>query len=133
MKRLMLMSVLIGMGMLVSVSGQDRQGPPNMQDMQQRRQQMMNDLKKELKLTKDQDAKFDQIYKEADEKMAAARQNAGEDRTAMRTKMQEINAERDKKVEKLLKPDQLKKFQDYQKKQAEMRQGRQGGGGGGFR
>jgi len=65
--------------------------------------------------------------------MAAARQNAGEDRTAMRTKMQEINAERDKKVEKLLKPDQLKKFQDYQKKQAEMRQGRQGGGGGGFR
>jgi ABC-type transporter Mla subunit MlaD len=133
MKRMMLLSVLIGMGMLLSVNGQERQGPPNMQDMQQRRQQMMNDLKKELKLTKDQDAKFDQIYKEADEKMAAARQNAGEDRTAMRTKMQEINADRDKKVENLLKPDQLKKFQEYQKKQAEMRQNRQGGGGGGFR
>lgn len=131
MKRLMLLSVLIGMAMLVSVNGQDRQGPPNMQSLQQRRQQMMNDLKKELKLTKDQDAKFDQIYKEADEKMTKARESAGQDRTGMRTKMQEINADRDKKIEKLLKPDQLKKFQDYQKQQTEMRQNRQGGGGGG--
>jgi hypothetical protein len=68
---------------------------------------MMNDLKKELKLTKDQDAKFDQIYKEADEKMTKlVKAPAGP--YWDENQMQEINADRDKKIEKLLKPDQLK-------------------------
>lgn len=82
-------------------------------------------------MTKDQITKFDAIYKEADEKMAAARESAGDDREAMRTKMQEMNKERDAKIEKLLTPDQLKKYKDILAKQAAARQQRGPGGGGG--
>ena len=92
---------------------------------------MIDELKKELVLTKDQNTKFDAIYKEFNEKMAKARESAGDDREAMRAKMQEMNKDRDTKIEKILTPDQVKKFKDYQAKQAAARQNRQGGPGGG--
>jgi Spy/CpxP family protein refolding chaperone len=101
--------------------------------MQQRRQQQIDELKKELALTKDQITKFDAIYKEAGEKMTAAREAAGDDREGMRAKMTELNKDRDAKIEKILTPDQVKKFKDYQAKQAAARAQRGPGGGGGGR
>ncbi len=136
MKRNFLLSLMVGLFLTGGLMAQDPPtGPPqnrNPQDFQQRRQQMLDDLKKELNLNKDQAAKFDAIYKESNEKMMAMRQqNAQGDREAMRAKMQEINKERDTKVEKLLTPEQLKKWKEYQAKQEALRQQRGQGGPGG--
>jgi periplasmic protein CpxP/Spy len=128
MKRNLILSMVLGLFMVGGLSAQDQQPQQN---MQQRRQQQIDELKKELVLTKDQITKFDAIYKESSEKMTAARAAAGDDREAMRAKMTEINKERDLKVEKILTPDQVKKFKAYLEKQAAARQNMQRGGGGG--
>ena len=128
MKRNLFLSMALGLFMVVGLSAQDQ---PPQQSMQQRMQQRIDDLKKELVLTKDQGTKFDAIYKEATEKMTAARTAAGDDREAMRTKMTEINKDRDAKIEKILTPDQVKKFKAYNEKQAAARAARGGGPGGG--
>jgi Spy/CpxP family protein refolding chaperone len=126
MKRNLFLSVVLGLFLVGGLNAQDQQ-----QNMQQRRQQQIDDLKKELVLTKDQNTKFDAIYKESGEKMTAARTAAGDDREAMRAKMNEINKDRDLKIEKILTPDQVKKFKAYLEKQAAARAARGGGGGGG--
>lgn len=128
MKRNLIFSMVMGLFLVAGLNAQDQQ--PR-QDFQQRRMQQREDLKKELALTKDQITKFDAIYKEFDEKMTKAREAAGDDREAMRTKMQEMNKERDGKIEKILTADQVKKLKDYQAKQAAARQNMQRGGGGG--
>jgi periplasmic protein CpxP/Spy len=120
------LSIVLGLLMVGGLNAQDQQ-----QNFQQRRQQQLDALKKELSLTKDQTTKFDAIYKEFNDKMAAARESAGDDRDGMRTKMQEMNKDRDAKIEKILKPDQVKKFKEYQTKQAAARTQRGPGGGGG--
>ena len=130
MKRNLFLSMVLGLFLVGGLNAQDQ---PPQQNMQQRRQQQIDDLKKELVLTKDQNTKFDAIYKEAGEKMTAARDAAGDDREAMRTKMTEINKDRDAKIEKILTPDQAKKFKDILAKQAAERANRQRGGGGGGR
>jgi protein CpxP len=130
MKRNLFLSIVLGLFLVGGLSAQDQRPQQN---FQQRRQQMIDDLKKELVLTKDQNTKFDAIYKDYNEKMATARQNAGDDREAMRAKMMEMNKERDQKIEKILTPEQVKKFKDYQAKQAAARQQRGGGGGRGGR
>jgi periplasmic protein CpxP/Spy len=126
MKRNLILSIVLGLLMVGGLNAQDQQ-----QNFQQRRQQQLDALKKELSLTKDQTTKFDAIYKEFNDKMAAARESAGDDRDGMRTKMQEMNKDRDAKIEKILKPDQVKKFKEYQTKQAAARTQRGPGGGGG--
>ncbi len=128
MKRNLILSMVLGLFMVGGLSAQDQ---PQQQNMQQRRQQQIDDLKKELVLTKDQAPKFDAIYKEFNEKMAKARESAGDDREGMRAKMTEMNKERDLKIEKILTPDQVKKFKAYLEKQAAARQNMQRGGGGG--
>lgn len=128
MKRNLILSMVLGLFLVGGLSAQDQQ---QQQNFQQRRQQQIDDLKKELVLTKDQVTKFDAIYKEFNEKMAKARESAGDDREGMRAKMTEMNKERDLKIEKILTPDQVKKFKDYQAKQAAARQNMQRGGGGG--
>lgn len=130
MKRNLILSMVLGFIMIGGLNAQDQ--PPR-QDMQQRRQQQIDDLKKELVLTKDQITKFDAIYKEASEKITKAREAAGDDREGMRAKMTEINKDRDTKVEKILTPEQVKKFKAYLDKQAAARQNMQRGGGGGGR
>ena len=130
MKKMILATLLLTLfvGTSFAQQMQGRQG----QDFQQRRQQQMEELKKEIGLNKDQVKKFDEIYKKYDDKMAAMREDmmAGGDREAMRSKMQQINTERDAEVKKMLNKDQVKKFDDYQKKLAEQRAQRQGGRGG---
>jgi protein CpxP len=127
MKRNLIFSIVLGLFFAGGLNAQDQP----QQNMQQRRQQQIDDLKKELVLTKDQVTKFDAVYKEFNEKMSAAREAAGDDREGMRAKMQEMNKERDLKIEKILTPDQVKKFKDYLVKQEAARQNRQRGGGGG--
>jgi periplasmic protein CpxP/Spy len=126
MKRNLILSIVLGLFMVGGLNAQDQQ-----QNFQQRRQQQLDELKKELSLSKDQTTKFDAIYKEFNDKMAAARESAGDDREGMRTKMQEMNKDRDAKIEKILKPEQVKKLKDYQAKQAAARTQRGPGGGGG--
>jgi periplasmic protein CpxP/Spy len=130
MKRNLILSMVFGLFLAGTLQAQDQ--PPR-QDFQARRQQQIDALKKELVLTKEQTTKFDAIYKEFNEKMTAARQSAGEDREGMRTKMQAMNKERDLKIEKILTPDQVKKFKAYLEKQAAERPQRGPGGGGGGR
>ncbi|MFA6125894.1 MAG: hypothetical protein WC699_01190 [Bacteroidales bacterium] len=126
MKRNIILSIVLGLFLVGGLNAQDQQ-----QNMQQRRQQQIDDLKKELVLTKEQTPKFDAIYKEFSEKMAAARAAAGDDREGMRAKMQEMNKDRDAKIEKMLTPEQVKKFKAYLEKQAAARANMQRGGGGG--
>jgi Spy/CpxP family protein refolding chaperone len=129
MKHNLILSMVLGLFMVGGLNAQD--GQPPQQNMQQRRQQQIDALKKELVLTKDQDTKFDAIYKETAEKVTAARTAASDDREAMRTKMTEINKDRDLKIEKILTKEQVGKFKAYQEKQAAERANRQRGGGGG--
>ncbi len=131
MKKTLFLSVVLGMFLIVGTMAQN----PNMnqQDFQARRQQQIDNLKKELTLTKDQNTKFDAIYKDFNEKSAAAMQNAGEDREAMRAKRQELTKDRDAKIEKILTPEQIKKWKAYQEKLAAERANMQRGGGGGGR
>lgn len=128
MKNNFILTVVLGLFMVGGLNAQDQQPRQN---MQQRGQQRIDELKKELVLTKDQNTKFDSIYKEFSEKMAAARAAAGDDREGMRAKMMEMNKERDAKIEKILTPDQVKRFKAYLEKQAAERQNRQREGGGG--
>jgi len=126
MKRNLILSMVVGLILVGGLNAQNQQ-----QNFQQRRQQQIDDLKKELVLTKDQVTKFDAIYKDFNDKMAKARESAGDDREAMRTKMTEMNKARDLQIEKILTPDQVKKFKAYQEKQAAARANMQRGGGGG--
>lgn len=128
MKRNLILSMVLGLFMVGGLKAQDK---PTPQNMQQRGQQRIDALKKELVLTKDQNTKFDAIYKEFTEKMTAARTAAGDDREAMRAKMTELNKERNLKVEKILTPGQVKIFKASNEKQEAARQNMQRGGGGG--
>lgn len=130
MKRTVINSLVL---CLFFVGGLNAQDPPPRQNMQQRNLQRIEELKKELVLTKEQITKFDSIYKESSDKMVAARTAAGDDREGMRAKMMAINKDRDAKIEKILTPDQVKKFKAYLEKQAAERQNRQREGGGGGR
>ncbi len=130
MKRNLILSMVLGLFMVGGLSAQNQQPQQN---FQQRRQQQLDELKKELVLTKDQNTKFDAIYKDFNEKLTKARAAAGDDRESMRSKMTELNKERDAQIEKLLTPEQKAKMKAYQEKQAAQRQQRGGGGGGGGR
>jgi len=111
--------------------GQNR----NRQDFQKRRQQQMEQLKKDLKLNKDQIKKFDAIYKDYNDKMAKLREeiSASGDFRSMRPKMTELNTKRTESIKKILKKDQLKTYEKILKDQATRRaqRGRRDGRGGG--
>ena len=65
-----------------------------------------------LKLTDDQKPKFESIMKDSYQKMADARKDAAGDMTKMKTSMQQIMAERDESMAKLLTPDQMKTYKE---------------------
>jgi Spy/CpxP family protein refolding chaperone len=126
MKKNLFLTIALGMFLTGGIIAQN----PNPQDFQQRRQQQIDNLKKELTLTKEQNTKFDAIYKEYNEKVQAARDAAGDNREGMREKMQQLSKDRDAKVEKILTPEQIKKWKDYQAKLQAERQNMQRGPGG---
>ena len=69
-------------------------------------------LKDSLSLDSVQTKKVVAIYKESQEAMRAAFENAGDDREAMRGTMQEITKKADDKVKALLNDAQKKKFEE---------------------
>lgn len=106
----------------------------NPEEMLKRQTQRLVD---ELKLNKDQEAKVTAINKKYMEKQSfdfsKMRDASDEERAKMREEMQKIQAEKNKEIKAILTPEQVKVFDENQKKREEMRkngQGRMGGFGG---
>jgi Spy/CpxP family protein refolding chaperone len=72
-------------------------------------------LKTALDLTKDQTAKLETILFTSMAESRKVREEAGEDRTAMRETMREQRQKTDAKIEALLTPDQKKKYEEVKK------------------
>ena len=84
-------------------------------------------MKESLELTAGQLPKVEKLNLEYAEKMKEARDQAGEDREAMRSKMMEMIKEKDAKLKEILTAEQWTKFEADRK---ERMQNRRGGGGG---
>ncbi len=105
---------------------------------EQRLQRQTQQLVEQLKLTKDQEAKVTAINKKYMEKQSSVdwskmRDASDEERTKMRAEMGKVQAEKDKEIKAILKADQIKLYDEMQKKREESRrngQGRMGGQGG---
>jgi len=119
----------------LSLMAQDRGQGQGQVDRAARAKQQQEELKKTLALNKDQGAKFDKIYEDFNKKRTEMMEGMtqGGDRTAMRDKMTKMNASRDDSIKKVLDKGQVKKYDEYLKKQAEARQNRGNRGGGGGR
>ena len=115
-------------------AGKGNRPQMNLEDMIKRQTQRLVD---ELKLTKEQEAKVLTINKKYMDKQtfdfSKMRDATDEERTKMRESMQKVQAEKDKEIKAILTADQVKLFDEMQKKREEMRknfQGRMGGQGG---
>lgn len=93
-------------------------------------------LVEELKLNKDQEAKVTAINKKYMEKQSGdwskMRDASDDERAKMRENMRTIQVEKDKETKAVLTKEQVKLYEDMQKKREEMRrngQGRMGGQG----
>jgi len=115
------------------VAGQNgpgnRGGRPQMnpEEMLKRQTQRLVD---ELKLNKDQEAKVHAINKKYMEKRTDWGKMRGandEERAKMRESMQKVQEEKNKEIKALLNADQLKLFDEMQKKREEARKNGQGG------
>jgi Spy/CpxP family protein refolding chaperone len=104
-------------------------GRPNPEEFRKKQVEMM---KKELNLTDVQVAKIDSAFAEMGKKMEASRSQAQgtEDRDKMREQMMAMREENDKALQKILTPDQYKKWQEIQEKMRSERRGGPGGPGG---
>jgi Spy/CpxP family protein refolding chaperone len=102
--------------------------PMNPEEMLKRQNQR---LVEELKLNKDQEAKVSAINKKYMDKNAGSwekmRDATDEERQAFREQMKKVNDEKNKEIKALLTADQLKLFDEMQKKNEEARKNRQGG------
>ena len=94
-------------------------------------------LVEELKLNKDQEAKVTAINKKYMDKQSGdwskMRDASDEERAKMRDERMKIQAEKNKEIKAVLTPEQVKLFDENQKKREEQRkngQGRMGGFGG---
>ena len=114
-------------------------GQGNRQQMtpEQRLQRQTQRLVEELKLTKEQEAKVLAINKKYMEKQTGdwskMRDASDEERAKMREEMQKIQVEKNKEIKAVLTQEQVKLFEENQKKREEMRkngQGRMGWPGG---
>ncbi|MBR3287279.1 MAG: hypothetical protein IKI72_05620 [Bacteroidales bacterium] len=110
-----------------------RQGQRGGFNSEERMKAQVDTLAKVLTLTADQKTKVTAAYTEASTKQTALRgqMQQGGDRTAMQAEMTKIQTARDEAIKKVLNADQVKKFDEYQKAQAERRAqfGQRGQGG----
>ncbi len=109
MKKLFAIAVLFVMSVgFVSAQGFQNSTP-------EERAKMLTDRMNELlSLTADQKTKVEAINLDYSKKLSEQMTAAGGDRDAMRSKMQEMNTERDKKFKEILTADQFKKYSDDQ-------------------
>jgi len=119
--------MVLSLFLIGGLNAQNQQ--PQRPNMQEWAKKQMEALTKELSLTKDQVTKVEAINKEFDTKREAAFKNAGDDRQGMREKMTAIEKEKTAKIEKILTPDQVKKYKAYLEKLAAERKNRMGQGG----
>ena len=100
----------------------------NPEEMLKRQNQRLVD---ELKLNKDQEAKVSAINKKYMDKNSGSwqkmRDASDEERTKFREEMKKVNEDRNKEIKALLSADQIKLFDEMQKKNEEARKNRQGG------
>jgi len=115
-------------------AGKGNRPQMNLEDMIKRQTQRLVD---ELKLTKEQEAKVLTINKKYMDKLsgdrAKMRNASDEERTKMMDERMKIQAEKNKEIKAVLTPEQVKLFDENQKKREEMRkngQGQMGGFGG---
>jgi len=77
--------------------------------------------------TEGQEEKLMEVFKKSGEKMTEMRQGksfrdmSDEERQEMRSKMETINAERDKEIKALLSEEQQKQYEDYLKEMQQRR------------
>ena len=97
------------------------------EQMQQRQTQRMVE---ELKLNKDQEAKVSAINKKYNEKnpvdWSKMRDASDDERAKMRETMMKVQAEKDKEINAILTPEQVKLYYAMQKRREEMRRNGQG-------
>lgn len=100
---------------------------------EQRLQRQTQQLVEQLKLTKDQEAKVTAINKKYAEKQpfdfSKMRDASDDERAKMREAMTKVQAEKNKEIKALLTADQVKLFDEMQKKREENRRNGQGGMG----
>ncbi len=101
--------------------------PMNPEEMLKRQNQRLVD---ELKLNKDQETKVAAINKKYMDKNSGnwekMRDASDEERKAFREQMRKVNEDRNKEIKALLSADQLKLFDEMQKKNEEARKNGQG-------
>jgi hypothetical protein len=69
-----------------------------------------------LKITADQKPQFEQVMNDSYQKMADAKKDAGGDKAKMKASMQQIMADRDAALAKILTPDQMKTYREKSEK-----------------
>lgn len=88
-------------------------------------------LVEELKLTKEQETKVTAINKKYAQNQSVdwskMRDASDEERTKMRADMAKVQAEKDKEIKAILKPDQVKLYDEMLKRRMENRRGGPGG------
>lgn len=102
---------------------------------EQRLQRQTHMLVEQLKLNKDQEQKVTAINKKYMEKQnfdwSKMRDASDEERTKMREDMRRVQAEKDKEIKAILTTDQVKLYDEMQKKREERMRNNQGRWGGG--
>lgn len=93
---------------------------------EERAAKMTEQLTKKLTLTADQQSKVKAIFLDQATQMNKTREEAGEDRKAMRTKMMTAMQESNTKINTLLTEDQKKAFATYQEERKAAMQNRAG-------
>jgi periplasmic protein CpxP/Spy len=113
--------------MTIAILAQNTPTPRNNQTPEERATQQTERLKKELKLTDDQEKKIYDINLSSSKKMDDIRKNSLGDRETARQKISDQLAVQDKQIKAVLKGDQLPKYEELKKQwEAERQQRRQG-------
>lgn len=108
---------------------QAQEGERQMPTPEQRVQRNVDQLTKKLSLTDDQKTKVKAIYTDQMTQQAKLREEAGDDRAAMRTKMMQLMTDTDTKITALLTAEQKTAFEAF-KEERRANMGNRGGGGG---
>jgi protein CpxP len=122
--------LLIICGMLFSmVTFAHAQGGRMMGTPEERATKTTAQLTEKLALTADQQTKVKAILLDQNAQMNKAREDAGEDRKAMRTKMMSMMQDNNAKINAVLTDDQKKAFAAYQEERKAAMEKRMGGRG----
>ncbi|HDR52878.1 MAG TPA: hypothetical protein ENN90_14870 [Mariniphaga anaerophila] len=115
--------------LLISATAMAQPGQRNM-DPEEMAKRQTEQLKEAVGLDNEQEKKAHEIYLETGKKMSAMREEMqGGGFEGMREKMQEMRAEQDKELKKVLTEAQWKKYEKFQEeRRSRMGQGRPGGG-----